>query len=316
VTVVALDAALSALVAADAELELVAEGLGFTEGPVWHESGALFFTDVPRDAIMRWAPSTGATVWRQPAGIPNGMCRDPEGRLIVCEQSTSALARYDADGVRSVIASHFEGKELNSPNDAICRSDGCIYFTDPPAGRQAPHGRPRATPRELDFQGVFLLRPGCPEPELLLDDMTLPNGLCFSPDEAVLYINDTLLMQIVACDVAPDGRLSGRRVYFQQPGPPPDGAALARELSELGHVSRGLPDGMRADALGNVYCGGPGGIWVTDPDGRHVGTIEVPDFVGNLNWGDADWRSLYICASSRVHRLRLEVAGAPPAHPR
>jgi gluconolactonase len=244
------------------------------------------------------------------------MTRDPQGRLLCCEQSTSVLSRFDADGRRTVIASHFEGKELNSPNDVVCRSDGAIFFTDPPAGRHEPHGRERDSPPELDFSGVFALLPGSSEPTLLLRDMVLPNGLCFSPDESVLYVNDTLLMQIVAIDVAADGTASNRRVYFQQPGPPPDTAAMAREMHETGRPTRGLPDGMRADARGDVYCGGEGGIIVTDPGGRHIGTITTPAFVGNLCWGDGDWRSLYICACDQVLRLRMRVEGAPAAHPR
>jgi gluconolactonase len=309
-------AAIAALVDPDGMFDLVADGFRFTEGPVWHEDGSLFFTDVPNDTIVRWHRTTGARAWRQPAEIPNGMTRDPEGRLLCCEQSTSMVTRYDADGTRTVVASHFGGKELNSPNDVVCRSDGAIFFTDPPAGREPPHGRKRDTPRELDFQGVFMLAPDAQEPVLLLDDMVLPNGLCFSPDESVLYINDTLRIQIVAIDVAVDGTASNRRVYFQQPGPPPDPAVLAREMHELGRVTRGLPDGMCADAQGNIYCGGDGGILITDPSSRPLGTIATPAFVGNLCWGDPDWRSLYVCACDQVLRLRLRVEGAPPAHPR
>src|SRR5262249_8636810 len=153
-------------------------------------------------------------------------------------------------------------------------------------------------------------------PELLLDDMLLPNGLCFSPDESVLYVNDTLRMQIVALDVASDGTTANRRVLFQQPGEPPDPARLAAEMHEHGTLSDLLPDGMKADEQGNLYCGGPGGLWVISPGGEHLGTLPMPAFVGNLAWGDADWRSLYIGASSDLYRLRLGVAGAPPAFPR
>ena len=309
-------AAMAALVDPGATLELVADGFGFTEGPVWHEDGSLFFTDVPNDTIVRWDRDAGARSWRRPAGIPNGMTRDPQGRLLCCEQSTSLLTRYDTEGGRTIVASHFGGKELNSPNDVVCRSDGTIFFTDPPAGRHPPHGRERDSPRELDFQGVFMLAPDAPEPVLLIDDMALPNGLCFSPDESVLYVNDTLRIQIVAINIAADGTPSNRRVYFQQPGSPPDPEALGREMHELGRVTRGLPDGMCADALGNLYCGGDGGLLVTDPSGRHIGTIATPAFVGNLCWGDPDWRSLYICACDQVLRLRMTVEGAPPAHPR
>jgi gluconolactonase len=298
------------------QLEHVAGGFGFLEGPVWHENGALLFTDVPRDTIHRWSPERGVEVWLHPANIPNGMTRDPQGRLLSCEQSTSELVRFEPDGTRVVVASHFQGKELNSPNDVVCRSDGTIYFTDPPAGRLEPHGRTRPNPPELDFSGVFLIRPGATDVELVLDDMVLPNGLCLSPDESVLYINDTLLMQVVAVDVAPDGTTGNRRVFLQEPGERPDPHAMAAEMHEKGTLSIHLPDGMKADERGNVYVGGPGGLWVVSADGEHLGTLPMPAFVGNLAWGDPDWRSLYICASHDLFRLRLDVAGAPPAFPR
>lgn len=286
------------------------------EGPVWHEDGALFFSDVPRDTIYCWSPLGGVAVWRRPANIPNGMTRDPQGRLLCCEQSTSELVRFEADRSRTVLASLFDGKELNSPNDVVCRSDGAIYFTDPPAGRSEPHGRVRPDPPELDFSGVFLIRAGSVEVELLLDDMLLPNGLCFSPDESVLYINDTLRAQIVALNVGLDGTTSGRRVFFQQPGDLPDPRRLAAEMRERGAPSELLPDGMKVDALGNLYCGGRGGVWVIDPEGEHLGTLPMPAFVGNMAWGDSDWRSLYLGATRDLYRLRIAVGGAPPAFPR
>ena len=300
---------------APGRLEHIAGGFGFLEGLVWHEDGALFFTDVPRDTIHRWILSNGVEAWRRPANIPNGMTRDPEGRLLSCEQSTSELVRFDADGTRTVVASHFRGKQLNSPNDVVCRSDGAIYFTDPPAGRSEPHGRSRLNPPELDFSGVFLIRSECTEPELLLDDMILPNGLCLSPDESVLYINDTLLMQIVALDIRPDGTTFDRRIHFQLPGELPDPGRLAEEMHAHGAPTDLLPDGMKVDALGNLYFGGPGGLWVISPEGEHLGTLPMPAFVGNLGWGDADWRSLYIGAVRNLYRLRLGIAGAPPAFP-
>ena len=298
------------------EVELLADGFGFTEGPAWHEDGYLLFTDVARDTIWTWSAGRGAQPWLTPACYPNGMTRDPEGRLVVCEQSTSILSRYDASGRREIVASHYQGRELNSPNDVVCRSDGIVYFTDPPAGREGPHGPTRPGTAQLGFHGVFLLRPGESEPELLLDDMVVPNGLCFSPDERVLYVNDTLRMQIIACDVAADGSIGNRRVYVRQPGEPPDPFALVDELKRTGTLERGLPDGMRCDVTGNVYCGGPGGVWVTDPGGALLGVIEVPHFVGNLSWGDDDWRSLFLCASGSLFRLRLDVQGAMPAYPR
>ena len=304
------------LVAPDAELELLAGGFHFTEGPVWHEEGYLLFTDVAADAIWRWDAAGAAQVWRQPANMANGMTRDPQGRLLSCEQATSHLARYEPDGTVTVVASHFQAKELNSPNDVVCRSDGCIYFTDPPAGREEPHGQTRPTPRELDFQGVFLIRSGSGQLELQADDMFVPNGLCFSPDESLLYVNDTMRRQIVVFDVEEGGSLRNKRLFCQQPGDPPDPSRLMAEFARTGTLSTGLPDGMRTDAIGNVYCGGPGGIWVIDPCGQLLGVIETPSFVGNMNWGDDDWRSLYICASKELYRLRMRVAGAPPAFPR
>jgi gluconolactonase len=301
------------LVAPGAILEVIASGFRFTEGPVWHEEGYLLFTDVGADAILRWDSERGAQTIRSPANIPNGMTRDPHGDLLVCEQATSTIVRYESNGTVAPVARQFEGRELNSPNDVVCRSDGIAYFTDPPAGRKGPHGIARPVP--LDFAGVFLLRPGSNTPELQCDDMVLPNGLCFSPDEAVLYVDDTRQRNIVAFDVRSDGRLSNQRLHFQQPGPPPDPQLQRAGLETTGAPPVGVPDGMRADALGNIYCGGPGGIWVIDPNGRHLGTIRTPSFVGNLCWGDSDWRSLYICCASQLLRLRMSVRGAPPSFP-
>ncbi len=314
-TVVAKQPLMHELVAPDAQLEHVAGDFGFLEGPVWRDDGCLLFTDVRRDAIHR-LDADGVREHVAPANIPNGMSLDLEGRLLVCEQSTSALARYSRDGTREVVASHYRGLELNSPNDVVCRSDGSIYFTDPPAGRSEPHGRPRESERELDFQGVFVIPADSDEVRLLFDGLVLPNGLCFSPDESRLYVNDTMLMQIVVCDVRPDGSVGPPRLFFQMPGDPPDPVALGRDMREQGSPSRGLPDGMKVDARGNVYCGGPGGVWVIGPDGAHIGVIETPAFVGNLAWGDADWRSLYLCVSKDLFRLRMLVEGAPPAFPK
>jgi gluconolactonase len=145
--------------------------------------------------------------------------------------------------------------------------------------------------------------------------MTLPNGLCFSPDESILYVNDTLKMQILACDVHADGLVGPPRLYVQQPGKPPDPVALGAEMARTGTLGRGLPDGMKTDNLGNVYCGGPGGVWVTDPAGAHLGVLEVPAFVGNLAWGGEDRRSLFLCASGALYRITMLVDGSSPAFP-
>lgn len=309
--VIARSARLLELVDADARLELLADGFHFTEGPVWHPDGYLLFSDLAGDAIWRWDAAGGARVWRRPSEMANGLTRDPQGRLLACEAASSRLTRTEADGSLAVVASHYEGRELNSPNDVVCRSDGSIYFTDPPSGRTLPHGRPRATPRELDFQGIFLVRPDG-ELRLLADDFVVPNGLCFSPDESLLYVNDSLRLQIRVFDVLADGSLANGRLFFQQPGEWPDGAVLTEELIRTGTIAVGLPDGMKVDELGNVYCGGPGGIWVIDPAGEQLGVIEAPQFVANLAWGEADRRTLFVCATTGLYRLRTKVAGNRP----
>lgn len=297
------------LVAPDAELELLADGFHFTEGPVWDaRTGVLLFTDLAGDTVWRWDDEAGrAREWRRPSNMANGMTRDPQGCLLTCEAATSLLTRTDDDGRVTVVASHFEGQELNSPNDVVCRSDGTIYFSDPPSGRALPHGLPR--PRYLDFQGVFMVPPGGGEVRLAVADFELPNGLCFSPDESLLYINDSLRKHVRVFDVRADGALENGRLFFQEPGELPDVAVITEELIRTGTVSAFFPDGMKADERGNIYTGGPGGIWVIDPSGRSLGVIETPYFVGNLAFAGPDRRTLFVCACSGLYRLRMKVAG-------
>ncbi len=282
------------LVDADAEVEQIATGFTFTEGPIWMADGSLHFSDMPGDKRRRWHPVDGVEVLRDPSNKCNGMTRDNEGNLIVCEHVTSSLVRESPDGSREALATHWGDKELNSPNDVIVASDGSILFTDPTYGRMPGFGLEREL--ELDFRGVYRLPAGGGELQLLIDDFGQPNGLCFSPDESLLYINDTVYAHIRVFDVGPDHALSNGRVFADGIG--------------TGDMATGeLVDGMKLDERGNVYVTGPKGVWIFAPDGEHLGVIEVPENVGNVNWGDDDWRSLYIPASTSVYRVRMKVAG-------
>jgi gluconolactonase len=226
------------------------------------------------------------STFRSPSGNSNGLTLDKGGRLIACEHETRRLTRTELDGSVSVLADKYQGKRLNSPNDVIVRSDSSIYFTDPTYGFES-----RNSWKELSFNGVYLLTPGG-ELELLVDDFDQPNGLAFSEDEAVLYIDDTSRCHIRAFDVARDGSLSNSRVLIDMRLPEP-----------------GLPDGMKVDHRGNLYCTGPGGIWVIEPEGKCLGRILLPELPSNLAWGDFDWKTLYITACSSLYRLRLTATG-------
>ena len=282
------------LVDENAEVEQVATGFTFTEGPIWMADGSLHFSDMPGDKRRRWHPDEGVTVLRDPSNKCNGMTRDDAGNLIVCEHVTSSVVRERPDGTRETIATHWGDKELNSPNDVIVASDGSILFTDPTYGRMPGFGLERE--QELDFQGVYRIPAGGGELQLLVDDFSQPNGLCFSPDESLLYVNDTDHAHIRVFDVGPDHTLSNGRV-------------LAEGIGDGDLAKGGLVDGMKADEHGNIYVTGPAGVWVFSPAGEHLGTIEVPEDVGNVNWGGDDWRTLYIPATTSLYRVRLKVSG-------
>ncbi|WP_205745735.1 SMP-30/gluconolactonase/LRE family protein [Egibacter rhizosphaerae] len=284
------------LVGEEADVEQVATGFQFTEGPLWNGPGGyLLFSDMPDDTRRRWEPAGGVTVVKHPSNKCNGMTYEPDHSLIVCEHVTSALVRERSDGTHETLASHWDGRELNSPNDVIVADDGGILFTDPTFGRMPGVGEER--PQELDFQGVFRVPPRGGPLQLLADDFDQPNGLCFSADESVLYVNDTTRAHIRAFDVEADGSLTNDRVFFDRIG--------------RGVIEEGVPDGMKCDERGNVYVTGPGGIWVISPDAERLGVIHVPENVANLNWGEGGWRSLFITASTSLYRLRMRVAGNP-----
>jgi gluconolactonase len=285
------------LVDSKAQVEKLATGFTFTEGPIWNKEGRfLLFSDMPADIRRRWSEADGVTEVANPSNKGNGMTYDAEGRLLVCEHVTSSLVRMHPDGTggnREILASHYEGKELNSPNDVIVANDGSIYFSDPWYGRMPVFGIERE--RELDFQGVYRIAPGGGDPQLLVDDFEQSNGLCFSPDESLLYINDTPRAHIRVFDRQPDGTIGNGRMFFENIG--------------SGVIEEGIPDGMKCDEHGNVYVTGPGGVWVISPEAELLGVIEVPENVGNLNWGGDDWSDLYMPSSTSLYRISMKVSG-------
>jgi gluconolactonase len=294
--------AMRELVPEGAQLERLGTGFTFTEGPLWNPEGFLLFSDMPGDVRRRWYPENGVTEVANPSNKGNGMTFDLDGKLIVCEHVTSSVVRIDPDGTgagREVLATHYDGKELNSPNDVIVKSDGTIYFTDPTYGRMPGFGIERE--QDLDFQGVYRIPAGGGEPELLLDDFGQPNGLCFTADEKLLYINDTDNAHIRVFDVDDDGR-------------PVNGRVLADGIGSGSLDVGDLVDGMKLDEQGNVWVTGPGvdsqfGVCVFSPEGEHLGTIDVPAAVGNINWGGSTWDQLFVCGSDSLYRLQCSVSG-------
>jgi len=282
-----------AVVGDDAVLEQVATGFMFTEGPLWHgRDGYLLFSDMPGDHLRKWSPQGGVVTFRKPCNQSNGLAWDRQGRLLACEHASSSLTRTERDNTITTLASHYEGKELNSPNDVVVRSDGTIFFTDPTYGRAEYYGRPREC--ELSFRGVYCIAPDTRTLTLLANDFAQPNGLCLSADESQLFVNDTERGHIRVFDVRADGTLANGREWARTTG---EGA--------------GAPDGMKLDAQSNLYCCGPGGVHVFAPDATCLGVIRVPEGTANFAWGDADYQSLYITASSSLYRTRTRVRGRP-----
>lgn len=319
-TVRADDPALHDLIAPGAGFECLAGGFTFTEGPVWDASrGCLFFTDIPERTIWQLQAVTGeVSPWRRDTNMANGLALDGAGGLIACEAATSVLSRYGADGTRTVIATEWQGKELNSPNDVIVAPDGSIYFTDPHYGREGPpHGVAR--PRYLDFQGVFRVVPGARggpgeeeivEPQLVAGDFNTPNGLALSPDGSLLYVVDSVRMHVRVFERRPDGSLAGGRVFLAQQEEELDLVAVLAYIHEHGGPPHGIPDGMKVDERGNVWVTGPGGIWVIGPDGRQLGLLETPELPANLAFGGSDGRMLYVCATHSLYGIPTLVRGA------
>jgi gluconolactonase len=273
------------------DFERLGTGFLFTEGPLWHPGGQfLLFSDMPGDVIRRWDAKDGVQVFRKPSNKSNGLAYDRQGRLLACEHATSRVTRTEPDENITVLASQFDGKELNSPNDLVVRSDGAIYFSDPTYGRAEYYGVPR--PQHLTFQGIYRIDPQSGSLQLLADDFAQPNGLCFSLDERRLFVNDTERRHIRVFDVQPDGSLAGSRLWAETVG-----------------KGEGAPDGMKLDVEGNVYCCGPGGIHVFNSEAKCLGVIQVPEYTANFAWGEADMRSLFMTASTSLYRIRVKVPG-------
>jgi len=292
------DPELLRLIDRHATVEMVCTGFAFSEGPIWNATeGCLYFSDMPNDIRRRWSPSEGVVEIRRPSNKCNGMTYDEAGNLYVCEHVTSSLVMETPAGERKVLATHWQGKELNSPNDVVVRSDGAVYFTDPTYGRMPVFGLERKP--DLDFRGVYRVsRDGRLHNEA--NDFDQPNGLCFSPDEKILYVNDTTRAHIRAFDVAADGALTHSRVFADHIG--------------TGDYAEGVVDGMKCDAHGNVYVTGPRGIWVISTQGKHLGVIRMPEVAGNLNWGGPSWDDLYCCCSTSIYRVHMKVRGNPVAY--
>ena len=279
------------------EVEQLGTGFDFTEGPVWHPyEKHLLFSDMPGDHIRRWRAGEGITTFRRPSNMANGNCYDARGRLLTCEHATSRVTRTELDGSIAVLATHWQGKELNSPNDIVVAKDGSMYFTDPTYGRFEYYGVPRDP--ELDFRGVYRVVEGGGnghEIQLLADDFGQPNGLCFTLDGTGLLVNDTEHGHIRHFDVGADGSLRGGRIWAEVKG---EGAGAA--------------DGMKVDSVGNVYCTGPGGVHVFSAEGELLGVILVSESVANFNFGDDDLRSVFMTASTSLYRVRVKIPGQVP----
>ena len=271
---------------ADARPRQLAGGLRFTEGPLWHPDGYLIFSDIPASTIYRLEPSGQVYLYLKPSDHSNGLTFDRQGRLLACEHGGRRVSRMGEDRQMVTVADRYDGKRLNSPNDIVVHSSGRIYFTDPPYGIDPDPG-------EQGFNGVYRIDPNGTV-VLLYSDFGRPNGLTFSPDESMLYINDTPKHQIRVSDVAPDGSLSNDRVFI-----------------DMDVEAPGRPDGMKVDSLGNVYCTGSGGIWVIDPAGNHLGTISFPQQPANLAFGGPNLTTLYVTARTGVYSIELKVPGTP-----
>ncbi|MGY1699428.1 SMP-30/gluconolactonase/LRE family protein [Geodermatophilus sp. SYSU D00766] len=299
------DPALDAVLEPGAALERVAGGFEFTEGPVWTPDGALLFSSPNTNHVYRWRPGGPVTVFRSHSGYAgadigrfaqpgsNGLALDPQGRLTLCQHGNRRVLRVEPHGDVTVLADRYQGRRLNSPNDLVYRSDGTLFFTDPPFG--LPGGAADAE-RELPFSGVFCVRDGVVR--LLADDLAGPNGIALSPDERYLYVGnwDPAAKVVVRYEVAADGSLSGGRVLVDTTDAEGEDAV----------------DGLEVDRAGNLYVCGPSGIWVLTPEGRHLGTLHLPESPHNATWGDADRRTLYVTAMTSVYRVRTRVGGVRP----
>ena len=284
---------LESVVATDQVIEELARGFGGDAGPAegplwWKEDGYLLFSDIGNNRRMKWSEDDGVSLVLRPSNHANGLTRDLQGRLIACEHETRRVIRYEHDGSVTVVANNYRGTRLNRPNDVIVISDGCLYFTDP--GAPGPDV-------DLDVAGVYRVTPDLGTLTLMVKDFVVPNGLAFNTDESILYINDTRRRHIRAFDMQPNGMMA---------------LASDRMFRDLSGYRAGVPDGMKVDVDGNVYCGGSGGIWVMDSAGKRLGIIVHGEgATTNVAFGGDDWKTLYFTTWNTVGRVQLKVAGLP-----
>jgi gluconolactonase len=297
------DPAIDAIVSKDAQIEKLAEGFLFTEGPVWIPDGYLLFSDPNANTIYRWSDTDGLSVFRTKSGYTggdigeygqpgsNGLALDREGRLTIDEHGNRRVSRLEKTGALTILADRYDGKRLNSPNDLVYKSDGSLYFTDPPFGLPKFSDDPR---KETPFNGVYRWSEG--RLQLLTTELTGPNGIAFSPDERFLYVGnwDEKKKVVMRYELQPDGTLANGNVFFDMTPAPGDDAI----------------DGVKVDRQGNVYVSGPGGLWIVSSEGKHLGTVVGPEHPHNLAWGGADGRTLYLTAQTGVYRIRLGIPGA------
>ncbi len=301
-SIVRVDSGFDPLVPKGSHIEKVASGFTFIEGPLWRPNGVLWFSDVTGNVVRQWAPDGTVTEILKAGGIgatglppselagPNGTTAGKDGAVLLCQQGNRRIVRITKDGHLATAADRFDGKKLNSPNDLVYRSDGTLYFTDPPYGLR-DDDRDRA--KELRFNGVFRLTPEG-DLQVAVRDLSRPNGIALSPDEKTLYVanSDEKRKVWMRYDVAADGAISNGKVF-------------ADVTEEKGG---GLPDGMKVDSLGNVYATGPGGVWIFSAEGKHLGTFKPPETPANCAWGD-DGKTLYMTARTSLYRVKLAVSG-------
>ena len=292
---------LDRIASSDQDIEQLGEGYRLAEGPVWyHEGDYLLFSDIPGNRRYKWSPREGVTLFLEPTDEGNGLTRDRQGRLVACEHKARRMTRLEDDGTITVLADRYQGKPLNNTNDVVVKSDGTIYFTDPVE---------LSTNLDLDFSGVYRISPDLSTLTLLERDMLNPNGLALSPDEKVLYVDDSRNWELRAFDVQPDGTVTKNRVFFDFKQKAP---IFVDMMKAVGTTRTGNPDGMKVDVEGNIYCTGPGGVWIIDPSGEHLGTILTgANRATNCAWGDNDWKTLYITTFTTLARIRLKVPGIP-----